>query len=161
MFFPLERKNNLFHDKLILFSIVWRSFWNFEHLHRVCKVIKTWNISSLKNFRLQSNQNKDIRERLRQHKVLDIISISVSEGIILPSGCTAHKTWTYFRKKKILGSCAQHVNISSFPSHLPISASCLSTDTGDLMTRWTGSFCFYSLRLFGEIEKRQPLRALL
>ena len=112
LFFPLKRKNNLFHDKLILFSIVWRSFWNFEHLHRVCKVIKTWNISSLKNFRLQSNQNKDIRERLQQHKVLDIISISVSEGIILPS---AHKTWTYFRIKKsswFLCSACQHILFS-------------------------------------------------
>ena len=157
LFFPLERKNNLFHDKLILFSIVWRSFWNFEHLHRVCKVIKTWNISSLKNFRLQSNQNKDIRERLQQHKVLDIISISVSEGIILPSGCTAHKTWTYFRIKKVLGSSAQHVNISS-SHHI---CQYLPPVYLQILVTWSGSFCFYSLWLFGEIEKRQPLRVLL
>ena len=113
LFFPLERKNNLFHDKLILFSIVWRSFWNFEHLHRVCKVIKTWNISSLKNFRLQSNQNKDIRERLEQHKVLDIISISVSEGIILPSGwlhCTQNLDLLPYKKSSwFLCSACQHI----------------------------------------------------
>ena len=113
LFFPLKRKNNLFHDKLILFSIVCRSFWNFEHLHRVCKVIKTWNISSLKNFRLQSNQNKDIRERLQQHKVLDIISISVSEGIILPSGwlhCTQNLDLLPYKKISwFLCSACQHI----------------------------------------------------